>query len=86
MQEPHQPTLGDVYGATASLLQVIKAIGDATLVDLGREVGRKVAALSVESQPSDVRAVVEMVDVLDAALRRLADDINTIEAAQDAVA
>ena len=79
-----QPTLGDFYGTTVDLLKIIKQIGDPPLTDLAKVFGHKAAALTVESPPDDVRAVCELVDTLDAAIRKLADEINAIEDAQDA--
>jgi hypothetical protein len=75
-----KPTVEDAFTIMAALARAVSPLGDASLNQLTAQIGARVARLNLDSDPDDVRAIVDMADALDAALARFAKAIHAEDA------
>jgi hypothetical protein len=71
-----KPTLEDAFAVMVALARTVTSIGDASLSQLTAHISARVARLTLDSEPDEVRAVLDMADALDAALGRLSRAID----------
>jgi hypothetical protein len=76
MQVETKPSLSDAFVIMTALARTVAPIGDASLSQLTAHIGARVARLTLDSDPDEIRAIVDMLDACDAAMGRLAQAID----------
>ena len=76
MNHVETPSLSDAFVIMTALARTVASVGDASLDQLTAQIGARVARLTLHSDPDEIRAIIDMLDGCDAAMARLAADID----------
>jgi hypothetical protein len=77
--------LDDVFAIMTALAKTVLQTGDTDLKQLTAQVGARVASINLDTSPEDIRSIIAMLDTVNAAMDRVAAEIDA-EAAADPVA
>jgi hypothetical protein len=73
--------IDDVFAIMTALAKTVLQTGDTTLKQLTAQVGERVANINIDTSPDDIRAIIAMLDTVEAAMDRLAAEIDAEQAA-----
>lgn len=73
--------ISNSFAIMTALARAVTLTDDASLRSLTRQVGARVANLTLDSDPDEIRATIDMLDGLNATMDRLARDIDAETAA-----
>ena len=83
MQAETKPSISDAFAIMTALARSVAPLGDATMSQLTAQIGARVARITPDSDPDELRAIIEMLNDCDAVMARLAKQIDVINTVAD---
>jgi hypothetical protein len=74
-------TLEDAFAIMSALARSAPDLGNVGITTLAEHIGKRVARLTLQSDPDEIRAILDMIAAMEGAVDRLAGDITDEDAA-----